>query len=223
MKTEDLIVELARKGTPVSLVRPPWQRFAVWSAVAAAAVATAVVIRGARADLSQVSGESTFLAIAVLTLATALFAAVAALQSSIPGARGTGAAGAASLVALGGWAMLIGLPLIETAEPFDHLVREPRSLACLAKVSLIGAVPAGWLLVLARRAAPLQPRLTAGLAALAGLAAGAVGAQVLCPFDTAAHLLTWHLAPVVVLTLVAMLLPAVWTGRPDLHARRARI
>lgn len=219
MKTEDLIIELARKGTAVSRVRPPWQRFAVWSAVAAAAVAATVVIRGARADLGQVSGEGTFLAVAVLTLATALFAAVAALLSSVPGARGTGAAGAASLVALGGWAMLIGLPFIDTGEPFDHLVREPRSLACLAKVSLIGAVPTGWLLVLTRRAAPLQPRLTAGLAALAGLAAGAVGAQLLCPIDTAAHLLTWHLAPVVVLALVALLLPASWTGRPGLNAR----
>ena len=223
MKTEDLIVDLARKGTAVAVVRPPWQRFAIWSAVAAAAVATALLIRGARADIGQVSGEGTFLAMAVLTIATALFAAVAALLPSVPGARGTGAAGAASLVALGGWAVLLGVPSVESGEPLDHLVREPRSLACLAKVVLIGIVPVGVMLVLARRAAPLRPRRTAGWAALAGLAAGAVGAQVLCPIDLAAHLLTWHFAPVVAVSLVALLLPAAWTGQPDLDARRTRI
>ena len=102
-------------------------------------------------------------------------------------------------------------------------MREPRSFACLAKVCLIAIVPAGVMLVLARRAAPLRPRRTAGWAALAGLAAGAVGAQVLCPIDVAAHLLIWHLAPVVALSLIGLLLPAAWTARPDLDARRTRI
>jgi hypothetical protein len=66
---------------------------------------------------------------------------------------------------------------------------------------LTGLVPVVLIVVLVRRAAPLEFVWTSALSLLAGLALGAIGALFICPIDRAAHLLLWHVTPVVVLTV----------------------
>jgi hypothetical protein len=208
VRTEDLIVDLARQGAAVSPVRSPAARFAAWAAVAASAVAAGVLIKGVRADLTEVAGQNAFVAMGVITLVTAVLAAIAALLSSVPGAPRAGAARVAAIVALTAWVVWIAASLVAAGPPLAQLFQEPPSVGCVMKVVLVGTVPVALLLVLARRAAPLEPHRTAGLAVLAGLASGALAAQGLCPIDAPAHLLAWHLGPVVSLAALALLWPS---------------
>jgi hypothetical protein len=56
-----------------------------------------------------------------------------------------------------------------------------------------------------RRGAALQPAWSAGLAALAALAVSSVGVQFHCPISLPAHVLLWHLGPVIAGSAIAAL------------------
>jgi hypothetical protein len=68
-------------------------------------------------------------------------------------------------------------------------------------------VPAALLVMMLRRAAPLQPRQAGSLAVLAGVALGVVGTQFVCPDDSAAHHIMWHAAPVLMFAAMSLALP----------------
>ncbi|WP_421989735.1 DUF1109 domain-containing protein [Qipengyuania sp.] len=78
-----------------------------------------------------------------------------------------------------------------------EVAHDPYGLDCFLAVSAFGVVTfaalVGWL----RRGAPVSPTLAG---TFAGIAAGALGSfayGLACPYDTLAHLGTWHVLPVV--------------------------
>lgn len=197
MKTEDLVVALVADVRPVTVLASPVRRFSRWLIVAVAAAAATALAIGVRADLGAMfergplAGEFTLVALA------AILAGWAAFLSSVPGARGAAAASVAAIGVAAGWAAAVVWRLASVDDGmWAALAAEPAHAACPLRIVVAAAVPgvAAWLMI--RRAAPLARRRSALLAALAALAAGAASVQCMCPFDGAAHVFLWHVAPV---------------------------
>ncbi|MEZ5320153.1 MAG: NrsF family protein [Vicinamibacterales bacterium] len=205
MKTEDLIAGLARDLTPVRRLASPWTRLLTWLALALPLLAAGVLVLGPRSNLARAVVDWRFLAVGAVAVATMVAAAAAALVLSVPGRevharwRGTGVA----LTALWGALMLalVGLQ----GGVLAGAMRWPLPL-CIVKVIGFAAVPAVLLVAMLRRAAPLRPAWTAGLAAVAALAGGALATQFVCPSNRAGHLLLAHYLPVVGFGLAGALL-----------------
>jgi hypothetical protein len=68
---------------------------------------------------------------------------------------------------------------------------------------MVGAVPAAAMVLMVRRGAPLTPRLTAFLGALAAAALAYVGLRLVHPQDAAFMVFVWQFGSVVVFAAVA--------------------
>lgn len=214
MRTEDLIIALASDARPVRVLRPPAVRLVSWMAIAAVACPTVAIAIGLRPDVAAMLASvplASELALGALTIVTAAWAA---FLSSVPGARGARAFRVAAVAAVGVWMVAVALRLVSGGAPLETLLGEPAHWACPWRIVAAALVPsaAAWWMI--RRAAPLDPAWSAGLAALAALAAGAVAVPFMCPIHCAAHMLLWHMGPVAVLALVAAGVAAVRAQRP---------
>ena len=92
---------------------------------------------------------------------------------------------------------------------------EPVVLGCMWKTYGIGVGPALIIILLARRAAPLDWRWTGGMAALSAMAFGVIGTELICPLTRHAHLFTWHYLPVAGMTLAAFVAGSIWPKGSD--------
>jgi hypothetical protein len=188
---ERLIGDLASALAPVHRLRPPSVRAVIWLAVVAA---TAVVLAEV-ADLPAVwhrlgGAPDMWLAVTGSTLTTIL-AAIAAFQLSLPDARRTWALLPLPAALL--WIVASGVGCLRTwFLPGTHVADLSEARDCL--IFIVGlAVPLSVsLIVMLRRAYPLQPGLTALVAGLASAAAAATLLNFFHPFDAAATDLTVH-------------------------------
>lgn len=198
-----LICDLAADLAPVQRLRPPNMRAFAWLAVVAA---TAIVLTGI-ADVSALwhrlsAAPDMWLAAAGAAL-TAILAAIAAFQLSLPDARRAWALLPVPAALL--WIVASGLGCLRTwLLPGTHVADLGEARDCL--VFIVGlAVPlSALLIIMLRRAYPLQPELTALVAGLASAAAAATLLNFFHPFDAAATDLAVHLFA------VALVIGANW-------------
>lgn len=199
MKTEALIRELVAQVRPVRPVRHPLARFAAWALAAAAWIAAAVAVVGVRGDLAAASRAPGFASHVLVPLALGLAATVVAFAASVPRRHARW-----STLALGAVvASWLGLAVVGAIwADGGHAGTGIRCVRNLAAFS----IPPGVLLVLMlRRAAPLD-RGTVGLVAALGTAALAhVGTRFVCHNDGALHILVWHCSFVLVTAAVGVL------------------
>ncbi|GJD94105.1 NrsF family protein [Methylobacterium iners] len=186
-----LLEDLADNLTPVRRLRTPWLRGLSWF-VGAVALGLALM------PLADVEGLRIRMALpdlryaALGALLTALTAAIATFQTSVPGRSASWALLPLAPTAL--WVGASGLGCLRNwVAPGTNLADGGETGGCLVFL-LAFSVPLSLALVLMlRRACPLRPNLTA---ALGGLAAAAGAAALLVPFhphdatvtDLAAHL-----------------------------------
>jgi len=207
----ELIDRLVRDVTPVRPLAPPAVRVARWALVSTVCVGAGVALAHVRHDIGASMWTTSFLVQAGLLLTASLFGATAALVVGVPGAQPTWATRWVPLGAIAAWAAW----LVESiATQPDHLrVWWPGpAVHCAATVTLLALLPGLLLWSLVRRAAPLRPAWAGLLATLTAAAAGALGTQLICPRNDAAHLLLWHAAPV-----MAMAIAGIQVGRRFLH------
>ena len=105
MRTDELIVQLARAAGPVRPLPGPSVRLARWTAAAVPVTALGVIVIGPRADVLTAIHQPTFVGLAVATLGTALLSAAGAFVLSVPGAERSPLQRAVPLVAGGVWAL----------------------------------------------------------------------------------------------------------------------
>lgn len=209
MSHESLIAHLASDATPVTPLPSPHVRAARWVMLAVTAVALGVSVRGIRRNWPMATSDPWFLVSCALILATGVSAALLAMSLAVPGAvqrRWLRWVPPALLVS---WGLVLGIDYLLAAGPS----RAGAGASCLWKTWGIAVGPAAALIALARRAAPLDWRWTSSLAALAALAFGVLGTELICPVTGHAHILTWHFLPVVLTSVVTFGLVAVWTRR----------
>jgi hypothetical protein len=201
VKTDELIVQLARSLAPVSPIASPRVRLMRWTALSLGLAVLGIAAIGPRADVMSAIRQDAFVALAALLLATAVSSAASALTLSIPGAERSPAQRAAPVVLGLAWAATLVAMLAAGGAPVARLLAFPVHAACAIEIAAFAAIPAWALFGMLHRAAPLAVTWSAGLAALAAAALGAVATQIVCPLDDPAHHLAGHLLPLVAFTI----------------------
>jgi hypothetical protein len=203
MNTNDLIEELAKNLAPVEPLWRSGRRAAVWLIGAAVYVGVLVLA------MSEPDGAANLIDASVAlpqlaAIVTGVLAATAAFASVVPGRsmRVLVWPAIAALVWLG--TLIIGARL---DQPTAILAAEHEWL-CVGLILFGGAPLLAWLAVMLRRGAPLNPAVTAALAAIAVGTLANVGACFWRPHTNEEITLVWHGGTILVLALVC-----IWGAR----------
>ncbi|MGE3343485.1 MAG: NrsF family protein [Vicinamibacterales bacterium] len=208
MSHERLIAELVADLTPVTPLPSPRVRAARWLLLSVAVVALAVAIRGVRSNWAMVVADPAFLVTTALMLATGVTASMLTMALAVPGALSRAWVRWIPPTLLVLWLAVL---LADAALGGTPVGRAGWGTSCLWKTWGIGLGPAAVLLTMARGAAPLDWRWTAGMAAIASLAFGVIGTDMICPLTSHAHILAWHFLPVACSSAAVFAIVAVWT------------
>jgi hypothetical protein len=202
---EMLIGELARDLRPVHRLLAPWLRAAGWLAVVAAlgaALASLADLGDIRHRLASVPDMG--LAVLGSTL-TALLAALAAFQTSVPDRSPHWALLPIPAALL--WIAASGAGCLRTwIVPGTHDASLTEARSCLVFIIGISLPLSLLLLTMLRRACPLRPSLTAALGGLAAASAAATLLNLFHPYDAAATDLLVHVLAVGSVILASRLL-----------------
>lgn len=201
MRTEDLIDRLSADAAPVRPLASPLRRLALWLCVAVPAVAMVVVVMSPRPDLGPKLAEGRYLVEQGAALATALLAAFAAFSAGVPGRSRRVLAW--PLVPLGLWLASLGEGCVTAWLRLgaDGLELRP-DWECFPAIVMTGAVPGAAMVAMIRRGAPLMPRVTVALGALAAAALGNVGLRLFHLQDASLMILVWQFGTVAALSLL---------------------
>jgi hypothetical protein len=211
MDTDRLIIELVGKADPVRSLYPPWLRTAAWLALAIPPAAIVVAVHGLDVDLAAALEDRRFLIEQVATLATALTAAVAAISSTVPG--GSRKWYWLPLIPLAVWLASVGAGCVDDWRAGGSAGLHLRmDTACFLPMVLVGIVPAGTMVYMLRRGAPLSPRLTMILGALATAAFVNLTLRFFHYGDVSIMVLVWHIGFVAILSAIAGLVAPRFFG-----------
>lgn len=198
MQTDDLIARLAAEARPVRRLHSPAARSLIWLA-AALPYATAIVLLHGEVP---VAGNGTrFLLEQTATFATAITSVFAAFASSVPGYD-------RRILLLPLPPAILWLATVGYGCALDWIQYGPEGLIirpdwdCLQPAALIGILPAAILVLMLRRGAPLQPRVTLAFAGLATAALANLVLQFFHARDASIMVLTWHLGGAAVLAIL---------------------
>jgi hypothetical protein len=224
---DTLIETLACELRPVRRLPPPWLRAAIWLA----AVAALGVVLAQLGDLSamwrRLMATPDMWLSALGAALTVPLAAVAAFQTSMPCRSPRWALLPLPTTAI--WLAFSGMGCVRllpiSGVPRAHFIDERGCLLFIIGIS----VPLSLLLVtMLRRACPLRPNLTAGLAGLAAAAAAATLLVPFHPYDAAVSDLVVHVFAVLLVvfvnrTLAGRLLSAAGAAAPVWRTAQHRI
>jgi len=198
METDKFIERLAADLRTVRPLGPPWRRAALWLGVAVPYVALVVWGKLMMVDPAQAANDTRFMVEQAATLATAFTAAIAAFRSAVPGFDMRILL--LPVAPLGLWLASVGQGCVQDWLRLgaDGLTIRP-DWDCLQMATVIGIVPAAAIIMMLRKAAPLHPRLTLALAALAVAALANFGLQFAHVRDASIMVLVWHLGAAAVL------------------------
>jgi len=201
METDELIKRLAADLEPVRPLRPAWARALLWLGVALPYVAAVVFAKFRMDEASQLGPDARFLIEQVATLATAATAAIAAFWSAVPGFDRRMLLLPLPPLAL--WLASVGEGCVQDWFRLgaDGLTIRP-DWDCLPMAAMLGILPAVAILIMLRKALPLNPRLTLALAALAVASIANFGLQFAHLRDASIMVLVWHLGAAAVLLVL---------------------
>jgi len=214
METNELIARLVADTTPVRRLSAPWIRMLLWLAISLPYVAAVVLLMPLHVNWPQAFVDKPFMIEQIATLVTALAAAVAAFCSIVPGYDRK-----ILLLPLGPlavWLATLGQSCLQ-----DWMDNGSGGLQlrpdwdCLLPAALVGIIPAFAMVLMLRRGAPLLPRATLALGALAVAALANFGLRLFHLGDASIMVLFWHFGSVGVLSVIAASL-----GRYVLRWRR---
>jgi hypothetical protein len=215
MDTHALIDELMNSAAPVRRLPAPWVRMLLWLALSVPFLAGVLWLMPGEISPTAAKADRQFLIEQVVTLVTAMMAAIAAFCSVVPGYDRRVLL--LPLVPLVAWLASLGEGCWRNwvALGADGLRLRP-DWDCLPPAILIGIVPAIAMLVMLRRGAPLVPRVTIALGALAVAALANLGLRLFHVGDASVMVLFWHLGGAAALAAVAAV-----AGRRVLYWRHA--
>jgi len=201
--TEHLVRELTQDLQPVRPLLRPWIRAALWLAVSAPYIGVLLLITPWHSLPTQWP-DLRFMIEEGSALAVGLGSAVAAFATVVPGYNRRLLA--ILLIPIAGWFGSVSEGCLQS---FIRL--GPRALSlehnvlCLPFIVVLGAFPAAAMAVMLRRGAPLTPRLTTALGALAAAGLANFCSRLFHPEEITLMLVAWHVGGVFLLSAVAAL------------------
>jgi hypothetical protein len=202
METHQLIAQLANRAQPVTRLLPPWLRTALWLGASlgyVAVVAAACVL--ASGGLPGSIGPRLVLELSAI-LATAATAAIAAFSSVVPGRDRRFLL--LPLVPLGIWLATLGQGCLHDWQAFGSAGLQVRAdWDCALPALILSILPAGAMLAMLRRGAPLLPGVSLALGALAAAAIANFGLRIFHAGDVSIQILVWHLGGAALLLIAA--------------------
>lgn len=199
MNTDRLIAHLAERLPPVQPLRKPGWRAFVWLCGASAFLGALALTMTSTADIATNGVGIAFVGPQLIAIVTGVLAAWAAFTSVIPGYSRT----ATIWPVVAGLAWIGGLAIGTPEGQSGAMLAAPREWKCVALIVLSGGPMMAALWLMLRQGAPLNPSVTAALAALAVGALANVAACVSHPHTNNAVTLVWHGATMAALVGVA--------------------
>lgn len=193
--TDDLIRALAADATRVRPLAAPWIRAAVWLSVSTPYLLLLYFLWPQAATAAPL--DRRFAIEQLAALVTALTASLAAFSLSVPGRPR--AIALVPIAPLAVWMLMVGNACAQEWAAGAPLAPLLPHWGCLAATIVAGAAPAVAIVVMLRRGAPLMPRLTTFLGALAVAGLANFCIRFLHPFDSSFVVLTWHVGAVMAL------------------------
>jgi hypothetical protein len=188
---ERLIRDLAADLTPVQRLASPTMRAFGWLAVVVAIAVALATVANVSAMWHRLSGAPDMWLAVLGSAATAVLAAIAAFELSLPDARRAWALLPLPAALL--WIGASGVGCLRTwLVPDSHVADMSETRDCLLFIVGLSVPLSVLLIVMLRRACSLQPGLTAAIAGLAAAAAAATLLNFFHPFDAAATDLAVH-------------------------------
>ena len=217
MKTDDLIRTLAANARPVHRLPHPLWRAMIWLAISTLYVAGFVWVMGLRPDIATKLAEPRFLVEVGAAYLTSMMAAAAAFCAGCPGRPI--------------WERLAPLPFLVLwlgslgegcwrdwmRSGSDGLMLQPDFL-CFPMIVAVSTVPALLIFIMIRRAAPIAPITTTGLATLAAAALAAAALRLFHVQDASIMVLVWQFGSVALLAAIGALF-----GENLLHWRHLKV
>jgi hypothetical protein len=215
MDTNALIAELANSAVPVRRLPAPWARMLMWLVLSVPFLAVIWLVMPTDIKLVAALADRRFLFEEAVLLVTVLTAALAAFASVVPGYDRRILL--IPLLPLSLWLASLGEGCWRNwvALGAGGLTLRP-DWDCLPPAILIGIVPSIAMVVMLRRGAPLSPRVSIALGALAVAALANLGLRLFHVGDASVTVLVWHLGGAAVLAGLAAL-----AGRRVLYWRHA--
>lgn len=205
--TGALIRELATCAEPVKPLLPPWIRAAIWVGLSLVYLAPMVVLLAPAVGLGANVSDDRFIVEQVAALTTGLMAAIAAFATIVPGYRRAFALLPVLPCAI--WLGDLGRVCVRDLQTFGS---QGWALAghwaCFPTSLVVGALPTIAMLVMLRHGAPLTPRLTTGLGALAAAGVANFGVRFIHAQDASIIVMAWHVGAVLALSAAV-----TWAGR----------
>ncbi|HVZ50475.1 MAG TPA: NrsF family protein [Pseudolabrys sp.] len=188
---DPLIRDLAADLKPVRRLPPPGLRALGWLAVVAAIAVALAAFADLHAMWERITGAPDMWLAVLGSAATAVLAAIAAFELSLPDAPRAWAwlplPGALLWVAASGFGCLR-----VWIAPESHVAVLGEARDCLVFIVALSVPLSALMVLMLRRACPLQPGLTAAIGGLAVAAAAATLLNFFHPYDAAATDLTVH-------------------------------
>ncbi|MCB9030118.1 MAG: DUF1109 family protein [Deltaproteobacteria bacterium] len=206
MSTNDLIDKLCDDAKPVKEICCPFQRAFGWFFFALLCVSVGTAVSGI--DLTGWQKDPLWFAIETAMLVLiALLSACGAFLLSIPCRGKSILTKIIPVIPLLLWALLLIIQMsLEPKQPISALASH--GAGCVTGLLVLAIIPGIVLFIMIHRAAPVKLGWTGLLGLVAALAVASSGLQFLCPLRSAAHLMMWHLLPIVIIGSLG-----IWLGK----------
>ena len=218
MKTDDLIERLSRDVTVAKPLPAPGIRTAAWVVWGSGYLVVFAVMMSAVMSSAAVVPTPLYLVQQGAALVTAVMAARAALASVIPGSNNR--VWVIPAVGAGVWGLsLVSAGVLDLHTSGTLGVTSQTDWPCVISMMVGGLVVGSPLVWMLRRGAPLTPRLTAFLAALAALSVANIEACLTRPHAFALTVLLWHGGTVAAMAALCAVMGRRWLPWPDVATR----
>jgi hypothetical protein len=204
--TDALIAALADGALPVRRLKPAWIRGLAWLALGLPPLLLIAMIDGIDVDPRTFVYDRSILFEIAAILATAVTSAICAFASTVPGVNRKWLL--LPLVPLAVWLVNIGKSCVVDwvrLGAVGLLLRVDGT--CFMPMVLMGIVPIAAMLLMLRRGAPLYPRSTLAMGALAVAALTNLGLRLIHAPDVSLMALAWSFAAVALIATMAK-----WSG-----------
>jgi hypothetical protein len=202
--TDDLVRDLSARLTQVRPLASPWIRVAQWLGVSAPFLLLLYVLWPHPPAIASI--DRRFAVEQIAAFMTALTAGVAAFSLIVPGRSRMIAL--LPLAPLAVWMATVGQACAREWSAGSPIMPILPHWACFAATVVAGMVPAILMLVMLRRGAPLLPRLTTLLGALAVAGLANVCIRFVHRFDSSFVVLAWHIG-----AIMALAGALAWSGQ----------